>query len=149
MALAKVANGSKLLIRIDDVGNPGTFAHRCSINTRRGITFGSSPTDALIPDCDAPDEPGWMNREIDGLTADIVGDGMLDSASLNFFWTWYASGDARNLQVALDVPLADGGGYWEGAAVLSTFGASAGGRREKIEFTATMLSDGPFDWVPA
>jgi hypothetical protein len=149
MALAKVANGSKLLIRIDDVGNPGTFAHRCSINTSRGITFGSSPAESLIPDCDAPDEPGWMNREIDGLTADIAGAGMLDSASLNFFWTWYLSGDSRNLQVALDVPLADGGGYWEGAAVLSTFEVSAGARREKIAFTSTMLSDGPFDWVPA
>lgn len=149
MALAKVANGSKLLIRIDDVGNPGTWAHKCSINTSREITFDSAPTETLIPDCDNPDEPGWMNREIDGLTGDIVGAGMLDTASLNFFTVWYTSGDARNIQFALDVPLADGGGYFQGDYVLKTYGVAGANRREKATFTATMLSDGPVVWVPA
>lgn len=151
MALAKVANGSKLLIRIDDAGNPGTFVHRCSINTSRSIEFGSSLAEALIPDCDPAlaDVPAWLNREIDGLSSTVSGAGMADLPSLNFFWTWFLSGEARNCQIALDVPLADGGGYWQGAFNLSGFTVAGPARREKITFDSTMVNDGPVSWVPA
>lgn len=149
MAKAKAINGSKLIIRIDD-GSGSNFVARCSINADREFGFSSSPSEAMIPDCDNPDDPSWIEREIDGLSVQITGSGMLHTLDIDFFWTWFKSGDSRAVQCAVDVPAAEGGGWWYGDAVLSAFTpARSAGKRDKATFECTILSDGPWDWQDA
>lgn len=148
MAQVKAINGSKLIIRIDD-GTGSNFVARCSINAARGIEFTAAVNETEIPDCDALDEPGWMEREIGAKSGNITGEGMLHTTDLDFFWTWFDSGDARGVQVAVDTLAADGGGYWYGDAVLPSFNPAAAGRREKATFSCNIQSDGKWQWQDA
>lgn len=144
----RTINSSKLLIRLGDGASPEQFVHPCMINTARGIEFGSSPTESVVPFC-PPDEdlPGWVEREIDAKTASVTGAGILHTPDIDIFWNWYDSGASKNLQVFVDVTGSFGGGYWAGAAVLTGFSVSGAGRREKATFESTILSDGAWAWV--
>lgn len=146
----KFINGSKLLVRLGDGGSPEQFVHPCLINTTRGIEFGSSPNETLVPFC-PPDqeEPGWVDRDIDGLTATINGAGVLDTASLDVIWDWYSSALSKNVHVEIVAAGADGGGYFYGAAVLTGFTIGGPGRREKTTFECTIMSDGQWQWADA
>jgi predicted secreted protein len=147
MTLAKTMNGSKLLIKLGDGGSPETFTAYCVINSNREINFGSSPIKSLIPDCDNLDAPAWEETLIEGLNAAITGAGMLDTASLDTFRTWFFSGAAKNLQVWNAVAQADGGGYYSGAAVLTSFQETGPERRQKVTFQCTINSTGPWTWT--
>jgi hypothetical protein len=148
MAAPKSMNGTKLLIMLGDGGGTEVFTHPCLINADRGIAFSGSSSDQVIPDCTTPDEPGWVIRTVDGLTASITGAGVVDTASLATFWTWFNSAIEKNIRVKVDVPLADSGGHWAMKAVLTDFSVS-GTRNEKASFDCTILSSGAVTWVPA
>lgn len=149
-------NSSKLLIQLGDGASPETFAHPCMINTARGIEFSSSPSESMVPYC-PPDEdlPAWVDREIDALTAAINGAGIFDSLSHDIFRVWYLSGASKNIRVKLDLtvagdsPFSAEAGYYQGAWVLQGFSITGPGRREKVTFDCSILSDGPITWVDA
>jgi len=140
-------NGYQLLIKLGDGGSPESFAHPCTINTTRGITFSASPIETQLPYCDAPTTPSWVEREIDGKSASIAGAGVLDTDSFDVFWLWFDAGTSKNIQVMVNVDAAAGGGYWSGRALLTEFQLT-GERRAKVEFSCTILSDGEFNWTP-
>lgn len=155
--LVSAMNSSKLLIQLGDGASPETFAHPCMINTSRGIEFTNSPTEALIPYC-PPDEdlPGWIERESDSNSATITGAGMFDSKSLDTFWNWFEGGASKTIHVYVNVGASPGdspasleAGYWNGLWVLNSFSVQGPGRREKVTFDCTILSDGPITWVVA
>jgi hypothetical protein len=141
-------NGTKLLIRLGDGATPETFTHHCVINTNRGIEFTSSPIETLIPNCPPDDdEPGWVSREVDGLSCSIPVAGMLDTRSYKPFRDWFLSGNSRNIQVELVASGADGGGHWFGAAIISGHKLEAAGNKNKVTFEGTLMSDGAWAWV--
>lgn len=148
--LVDAMNSSKLLVRLGDGGGSEVFTHPCLINTSRGIEFSTSPTESLVPYC-SPDEDkaGWVDREVDSKSAAINGAGVLDTKSLNVFWAWWDSGLSKNIQVAVNVLQAEGGGYWSGAAILQSFTVTGPGRREKVTFDCSIMSDGPWIWTAA
>lgn len=139
MALVDVVNGEKLLILVGDGATPTeVFDHPCLINTDRGISFASSLTQELIPDCDNPDDPAWMTAEKDGLSATVNGAGMLDVASIETFDDWFRSGDTKNVKVKVDKT---GGSTWTGAFHLSEWSIS-GTRKSKATVSLTLVSSG-------
>lgn len=149
MAPPKVMNGAKLLIQVDD-GTWANFVHYCAINTERGIVFGSSPITELLPDCTNPEDPAWETASAEGLNAVVNGAGILDTASIDFFWTWYKSGSERAVRVGLPgVAAADGGGYWYGNAIITEFAIRAGGNKAKATFDMTMRNSNEWDWQDA
>lgn len=139
---------TQLLIRIGNSDSPQQFIHPCMINTTRGIVFNSNLIDTLVPFC-PPDEdlPGWIEREMDSLSATINGAGILDTKSLDIFWAWYRDGLSKPIHVELAVGLAAEGGYFFGNAMLSEFSIEGPGRREKVTFSSTMVSDGAWDFA--
>lgn len=148
MAKVKTLNGKKLLVQIGDGADPEVFAHDCLINTDRGISFSSETTRQTVPDCDNPDSPGWSELTKDGLSATINGSGMLHTASVEDWFNWFNSDDSKNIRVMIDVPGADGGGYWAMAAKLTGFEVS-GSRTEKATVSVTIESDGVATWMDA
>lgn len=140
-------NSSKLLIAISDENSPETFSHPCMINTERGIEFTSSATETLLPYC-PPDEdlPGWIEREGDSLSASITGTGVYD-ARLNdheLFSDWFMLQLSKKVRVIIgDL------GYYEGNWLLTSFRITGPGRRDKVQFSCTMQSDGQIGpWKP-
>lgn len=147
MALVKVMNGEQLLVQIGNGATPTeTFAHDCLINTERGISFSANMSDSLVPDCDSPALPAWLIRHKDGLSATINGAGMIHTASLEDWWTWFNGDATRNVRVKVNVAGADGGGYWQGAFHLSEFQVT-GTRKETATVSVTLVSSGPITWT--
>lgn len=142
-------NGAKLLIQIGNGATPEVFAHDCLINSARGIQFSNSMNESINPNCDAPEDPGWIDREKDGLTATVTGAGKLHTNSVETWFNWWKSPDTKNIRVKIDVTGANGGGYWSGAFHLSDFEITGPDRKEKVEVSVTLQSDGELTWTDA
>jgi predicted secreted protein len=115
------------------------------INTQRGIVFSSSTTETVVPYC-PPDEDlaGWIEREGDALSAAFNGDGVFNGERLDVerFWDWFVQQTSKNVHVVMGQV-----GYWSGAFLCTGFEASGAGRREKVQFSGSFISDGPIVWV--
>lgn len=149
MAPVPSVTGSKLLVKIGDGASPEVFTADCLINTSRGVKFTSDTNQTIMPDCDNPDDPAWKSVTKDGLTATITGAGMLYTASVSDWYDWFNSDDAKNIQFALNVPLAKGGGYWAGAFKLTDFEVTSDGNKAQSTCNVTLMSDGPVAWTDA
>lgn len=141
--------GSKLLVKIGDAASPEVFTADCLINTSRGIQFQSDTNEFVMPDCDNPDDPAWKSVTKDGLSATISGAGMLYTASVADWYDWFNGDDSKNIQFALNVPAASGGGYWEGAFKLTQFEVTSDGNKDQSTCNVTLVSDGPVTWNDA
>lgn len=148
MTTPAVMNGTKLLIQLGDGEVSEQFPHPCMINAARGIAFSSSTNDQIVPDCDDPELPAWIDRDRDGLTASITGSGVLHTSGLNDFWEWFTQAESRNIRVKVDVASGVGGGYWAMAAHLTEFSVT-GERKQNATFDCTIMSDGAATWVAA
>jgi hypothetical protein len=102
-----------------------------------------------MPDCDNPDDPAWKSVTKDGLSATISGAGMLYTASVSEWYTWFNGDDSKNIQFTLNVPLASGGGYWQGAFKLTNFEVTSDGNKEQSTCNVTLVSDGAVTWNDA
>lgn len=141
MAQAKSVRGTKLLVKIGDGGAPETFTHNCSINAARSFQLTSQTNDFAVPDCDDPDLMAWLEREKVSIGGTIQGAGILNSDDLPFFEDYARSPDPKNVRVVVDVPGADGGGFWAGAWLLTDFQIN-GDRGAKVDVSLTMQSTG-------
>jgi predicted secreted protein len=144
----KTLNGEKLLIQIGDGANPETFAHDCLVNTERGIVFTADTQDFTVPNCLSPSDPAWKEVIKDGLSAAVNGAGMVHTSSIETFFNWLKSPDAKNCRVKVDVAGADGGGYWQGAFHLTSFEVT-GTRKQKSTNTIALVSSGEVTWTDA
>src|SRR5215207_4595016 len=133
MATPVVMNGNKLLVQLGDGEVSETFAHPCMINAARGIAFSSTTNDQVVPDCDDPDLPAWINRDRDGLSASITGSGVLSTTGLADFWEWFTQAESRSIRVKVDVTSGAGGGYWAMEAHLTEFSIT-GERKQNATF---------------
>lgn len=149
MAAVPRVTGSKLLVKIGDGASPEVFTADCLINTSRGIQFQSDTNEFVMPDCDNPDDPAWKSVTKDGLSATISGAGMLYTASVSDWFDWYKGDIGKNIQFALNVPLASGGGYWEGSFKLTNFEVTSDGGKEQSTCNVTLVSDGVVTWTDA
>ena len=149
MAAVPRVTGSKLLVKIGDGASPEVFTADCLINTSCGIQFQSDTNEFVMPDCDNPDDPAWKSVTKDGLSATISGAGMLYTASVADWFDWYKGDNGKNIQFALNVPLASGGGSWSGSFKLTQFEVTSDGNKEQSTCTVTLVSDGPVAWTDA
>lgn len=143
-------NGRKLRVKFETAPGSGTYTETCIINTSRGIAFSGTPDEQPIPWCSNDEDlPSWIERAMDGLSASVTGAGITHSPAIDFMWEWFRQGLSVNCQIWIDVPLADGGGYWHGAFVLPNFDVTGATQKQRSEFTCSMLSDGVIDWTDA
>jgi predicted secreted protein len=148
MAAVNSMRGTKLLVQMGDGASPETFAQDCLINGARGISFQADTNEDIVPDCDNPDDPAWKEVTKDGLSATVSGAGILHTDSVEDWWTWFNSDDARNARVNINVGAAAGGGYWAGAFKLTAMEVT-GERNAKSTVSVTLMSTGALTWTAA
>lgn len=139
MAKPTTVTGSKLSVWLGDGATPEVFVAPCGLHTR-GINFGATANDELIPDCDNPDLPSWVARTVQSLTAGISGSGLLAKEALDAWEGFHFGGVSKNCRVIIDW----GGGVqrrYDGAFVCTTFNVTGEiGSRIKVE--VALASDG-------
>jgi len=136
MAQPTTIRGSQLLIKIGDGASPETFAHPCLINTERGIQFQSQGSDVVVPDCDNPEDPAWLEHVKDGLSATVTGAGTLNTTDIDEFDAWFRSAEPKNIQVWVAAL-----GHWAFEAHLTEFQIT-GTRSEKAQCNISLRSEG-------
>lgn len=147
MAQAKTLPGSSLFIMVGDGATPEVFAHPCLINGARSLQLSAETADTNVPDCDDPEAIAWIEREKRSLSAQITGEGTLNTTDTESYFNWLKSEDTKNIRVKLNgITGANGGGYFSGAFHLTAFEVS-GNRGEKANCSLTMLSSGAIAWT--
>ena len=145
MAKPKTLSFGAFLILIGDGGTPETFTAPCAF-TEKSLTISTETTDLDVPDCDDPDAASWIERVATSKGAEVTGSGVLALADLDD-WRGFI-GTTKTIRVQFDATLADNGGYYEGPAILSSFGVTAA-RRDKVQVSVTLVSAGDWSWTDA
>lgn len=138
--MTQAISATKLLLTLGP-----TFAALCGLTTK-GINFSAETSDWTVDDCEDLDAPVWTQRVVDALSATVSGSGVLAMEDLATYRDWFASGEAREVRVKLDIPGASDGGYWSGTFVLSSFNVT-GERRTRVACEMELQNNGPVVWV--
>ena len=141
MAIATTYGYSKFLIKISDGGAPEVFTDPCGL-TSKGFTRTANMNDTNIPDCDDPDAPSWLGREVVSYQASIAGAGIVAEESISDWEAWWTAGTTRSVKIELGEPVHMA---WTMPAKLQEFAITAE-RGGKVEMAVTLVSDGE---VPA
>lgn len=145
---------SKIALMIDTLGND-SFDAWCGIT---GLTKTSNKDIGTIamPDCDDPDLPAWLEAYLISNQMVVTGTGTAARESFKEFEAWdrgttYAGatleGGMKTARLVLDIAKADGGGHYEGDALLSQWEASAQ-NRAPWTFSFGVTFSGQPTWVP-
>lgn len=134
-------------VLIGDGSTPEAFAFPCGF-TQRSMKLTATAGETSIPDCNNEDAPVWTARDITGLSATVAGQGVTTVAAAPIWRAWALTGSKRNVRVGpANQPLSNDGGFYQGAAVLSSYEVVAEkGKRATVN--VTLDSDGLWTWVP-
>nr|DAE48850.1 MAG TPA: major tail protein [Caudoviricetes sp.] len=146
MAKPVTARFGKFLVLLGDGATPEVFSMPCGF-TSKSFSLSNNLTDVEIPDCDDPDAPFAVARDIQSYSATISGEGVLAAEAVP---TWSAARqnmDGVNCRV--EIEFSSGKLVYAGAFKFENFelGAESGGR---VTINVTMQSDGEITetWTP-
>jgi hypothetical protein len=128
---------SKFLVKIGDGGSPEIFSDPCGL-TSKGLTRTANLNDTNVPDCDNPDLPSWLGRDVVSYQAAIAGAGVVAQESWDVWENWWNAGTTRNIRIELGSPAEFA---WIMPAKLQELAVTAE-RGQKVSMTANMVSDG-------
>lgn len=138
MAQPTTARFGKFRVLLGDGASPEVFTAPCGF-TSKSLALSKNLTDVNLPDCDDPDAPAWVGRDVESLTASITGEGVMAAESVDTWMDAFEDTDSVNVKVEIELPLVT---YtYTGRMHLSslTFGAEQGGR---VTANVEMQSDG-------
>lgn len=147
MAEPKVAFGTKMRIKLSDGEVSPTYELICGL-TAKSVTFSKEMNDFTVPDCDDPDKIVAVKRRARTKAMEVSGSGVYVTDDRERIEEWFADEEPRAARIEIDVPLADGGGRWQGDFHLSNH-VVTGNDEDLIQAEMTILSDGEWEWVDA
>lgn len=139
MTAPTVLTGTKLLIMVGDGQSPETFSQPCGLTTR-GFDLKASTNSTLIPDCTDPSLPAWEAKDINALSAEISGSGVLALEALDTWVNWFMGATAKNAKVVIDNTPSPAG-HFDGSFILSDLKIT-GQRGQKILVDVTIVNNG-------
>lgn len=138
MAAPTTIRSGKLLVKIGDSNSPINYLAPCGF-TSKSLVLSKNLTDVNIPDCDNPDDPAWVGRDVESLTASITGEGVMAAESVETWMNAFEDTDSVPVKVEIVFPLVTY--VYTGLMHVSsvTFGAEQGGR---VTCNVELQSDG-------
>lgn len=138
MAAPTTAKFGKFRVLLE-TATPGTYAAPCGF-TSKSLALSKNLSDINLPDCDNPDAPAWVGRDVESLTASITGEGVMAQESADTWMDAYESTNSVNVKVEIAMPTTTW--TYTGKMHLSslTLSAEQGGR---VQANVEMQSDGP------
>lgn len=134
MTKATTLKFSQFLIQLGNGATPEVFSSPCGLNSR-GFSRSSATNDTNVPDCDNPDAPSWLERDVVSLAGALTGAGVVADEDFDTWNSWFESGVSKNIKITL------GTRVWLGGAILSKLDIT-GARGKRTEFTASIDTDG-------
>ena len=147
MAKPTTYKGSLVAIFLEDPAAPGTFARPCGLNSH-SYQFTKNAEEVEVPDCDDPEAPQWIERDVRSLDFSATGEGILAAEALNAWWTAFNSTDSINARIYIGaVDDAVNGYYWAGKVHVTQFNPS-GQTGQRATVTINVASDGELTLTP-
>lgn len=126
-----------------ETGVPIIYAAPCGLTTKN-FALTKNLTELDIPDCDDPDAPSWIGRDVQNLSATISGDGVAAAESVP---DWNAAAiSTESVPMKVEIEFTVGTKVFTGYFIVDnlTFGAESGGR---VTLSINAQSDGEIDDV--
>ena len=134
----------KFYVRLSDGASPPTFAAPCGFTSKsfaRNKTLG----EVNVPDCDDPDAPAWVERDVQSMSATITGEGVLAKEAVPAWEDALASNTSIECEVELEYPDGDSDVY-TGFFHLESFEIT-GALGERVSVSVSMPSDGEITYA--
>jgi len=154
MAQPTVIPGTKLLILIgiggdSPSGSPDVFSEQCGLTTKN-FSLSASTNTTLIPDCLDPSLPAWEAKDVNALSAEVSGSGVMACESFHTWLDWFMGATERSARIQLVSPttLPLSLGYWLGSFLLTDL-KYGGVRGQKVTLDITLVNNGALTFVPA
>jgi len=103
MAKATVIKGGKVFVYLGNDATPTVYSVPCGF-VSRSLSFSKSLNETRIPDCDNPDAPDWLERDVASLSMSISGEGVLAAQSIEKWVAAFKSSVPLNVKVELVLP---------------------------------------------
>jgi len=103
MAQATVTKGGKVFVFIGNNANPVVYKAPCGL-TSRSLSVSKNLNETSIPDCDDPDAPDWLGRDVASLSMSVSGEGVLAEQSVETWLDALYSGEAVKVKVECVFP---------------------------------------------
>ena len=147
MAAPTTAKFGKMRILIGDGGSPEIYSAPCGLTTK-SLTISKNLSEVTIPDCDDPDAPYWLARDVTNMTASISGEGVL-AAESEADWN-SAAFATESINVRFEIEFSTGTRSYVGAFHIDSF-SPTGSNGGRVTASISMQSDGIVTtaWTPA
>lgn len=150
MAKPRTLSFGNFKVYLGDGASPEVFTAPCGF-TQKSLTINAQSSSTNVPDCDDPEAVAWEEKAVSVLSAQVQGSGVMAMASLATWRDWALSGQHQKVRVEFADTGANGGGYYEGFAILTTLGhaTTLGSDGNKVQLQVTLDSDGEWTWTDA
>jgi predicted secreted protein len=138
MAQPVTARFGKFRVLLGSGSGTITYAAPCGF-TSKSLTLGKSLSEVSLPDCDDPDAPIVLGRDVESITSSVSGEGVLAASSVVTWLDAYESTDS--VPVKVEIEFTGGTVTWTGLMHIESLeiGAEQGGR---VTLNVSMQSDG-------
>lgn len=150
MAQQKSVSWHLFDLRLGNGASPEVFTAPCALRART-FNLVSNNSEIALLDCDTPAAASYMTRNVVSQSATMGGSGTLDPDDLGTWWDFFNGAVAKNVRMYVDKALADGGGYWQMPAILTSFNmaSSRDDNGGLVTVEVEILSAGAVTWVDA
>jgi hypothetical protein len=150
MAKPITYKGSLVAIYLQDPADttaPFTFIKPCGLNNHT-VTFTKNAQEVNVPDCDDPELPQWIERDVESLDFSASGEGILAAESIEAWWDYFNSTEPVNARIYVGaITDTTNGYYWEGAVHINSFEVT-GQVGTRATVSVSVVSSGEMTFVP-
>lgn len=100
MASPKTIKFGKFAVMLGTPGANPVYTAPCGFNSK-SLTLSKELNDITIPDCDNPDAPAWIGRDVASMSAAISGEGVVAESALPTWLLAYESSEPVPVKVIM------------------------------------------------